>query len=170
MAVVSVYLFPPLSSGGAQVPRLTLFPDPPHRTGRAVFRSRLSDELSHHGMHQRPRRQPARDAVHLLESPEQPGVARVSLISGSWTRRGAPLELGLLPSSAVVFSAECHRYDEPLRLPRRLLPADGARRTPRPRGISLVGSVLKASTSQLPFIVSVAIGVSRQLPRQNLSL
>jgi hypothetical protein len=39
----------------------------------------------------------------------------------------ARLETGRLPSSAVVLSAECHRDDEPLRLPARLPPEGGSR-------------------------------------------
>ena len=46
----------------------------------------------------------------------------------------ARLEPGLLPSPPVMLSAGCRRDDEPLRLPTRLHPDDGARRTPRRLG------------------------------------
>ena len=55
----------------------------------------------------------------------------------------ARLEPGLLPSSVVVLSAECYRYYEPLRLPTRLHPLDGARRaTPRRVGSPVLPCVL----------------------------
>jgi hypothetical protein len=126
--------------------------------------------VSHHGIHQRPRRQLARDAQHLLESPEQPGFARVSLISGSETRRGAPqTRTPSLLGSCVVRRALIGMMS-PSDFPRgsSVLTEEGARLARE--GSPMWASVLRASTSQLPFIVSVATGVSRQLPRQNLPL
>lgn len=97
------------------------------------------------------------------------------------------LEPGLLPSPLVLLSVGCRRYEEPLRIPTRLHPLDGARRA-SPRGISrpaqaytrvaarrladpptvgLCPSFVQAVTL---LIVIVATGMSRQLPRQTLHL
>src|SRR3970282_2424310 len=74
-----------------------------------------------------------------------------------------PLDPGPLPSSAVVLSAECHRYYEPLRLPTRLHPLEGARRTPRRVGSPVLPCVLcRRATPLTPASESMVIG--RVLP------
>jgi hypothetical protein len=138
MAVVSVYLFPPLSSGGAQVPRLTLFPHPPHRTGRVVSRSRLSDECRTTGYTSAP----GASSPVMRSTSWSPGGARscqalVNLRFLDSSRRTS--NQGSFPPRQLCCPPKAHRYDEPIRLPTRLLRAYGGRRTPRLRGISRVG-------------------------------
>ena len=116
------------------------FPLSAHRTGRAVFPHPALGRESHPSMHRRPGvwasawlghqapRGVAGSYAEFLGSRQSPDPCLGE----------APLEPGLLPSPPVVRSAECPRYDEPLRLPTWRHPEGGSRRDASPRGISRV--------------------------------
>jgi hypothetical protein len=77
----------------------------------------------------------------------------------------APLEPGLLPSSVIVLSTESMRYYEPLRLPTRLHPHDGARlATPRRAGSPVLRCALCRHATPLTPVSDPAV-IGRLLTR-----
>ncbi len=130
------------------------FPDPAHRTGRAVFPHPALGRGSHPGMHRRPQRA-AESAASRATGPgarpawpwrTAPRGAAGALVGFAGSRQSpapelveAPPEPGPLPSPGVMLSPGSKRYYGPLRRPPRPPSMRGdAGRDPAPRWASRV--------------------------------